>query len=169
MRTLIIILFFIPFAAAAQKQQIFINLIAANGQPIKGDGVTRGFERTIEGLSSSSGGKNNSQFSFTMNISGAAADLKKAMNANEFLTSGLITFVQTGVVPQVMYTIKMEKIKVMGCNESMGCNSTLTTSVIFQATRIGWTYYQANPKGGAGTVTNKYGYDNDTNGPWANF
>ncbi|MGZ5220134.1 MAG: hypothetical protein ACXWC7_08650 [Chitinophagaceae bacterium] len=41
----------------------------------------------------------------------------------------------------------MEKIKVTSCNESMGCNTVMTTSVTLQATRIGCTYYQTNATG----------------------
>ena len=166
MRTIIFILFIIPFAATAQRQDVYIKLTDVNGVQIKGDATLKGFEKNMQALTTNSGGKNNVQFSFTMNISGATADLKKAMNAGEFLTSGLVTVTQTGIDrPQVVYTIKMEKIRVISCSESMGCNNVLTTSVTLQATRIGWTYYQTNTT----TVSNKYGYDAEAGGQWMNF
>lgn len=168
MRTSIFILFLIPIIAAAQKQDVFVRLTDANGVQIKGDAMLKGFERTMQATSISSGGKNNAQFSFTMNISGASADLKRAMNGGEFL-SGLVTVVQAGIArPMITYTIKMEKIRVISCNESMGCNNTMTTSITLQATRIGWTYYQTNAAG-AQTISNKYGYDAEAGGAWTNF
>ena len=81
MRTIIFILLIIPFAATAQKQDVYIKLTDVNGVQIKGDATLKGFERNMQALTTNSGGKNNVQFSFTMNISGASADLKKAMNA----------------------------------------------------------------------------------------
>jgi hypothetical protein len=62
----------------------------------------------------------------------------------------------------------MEKIRVQGCSEAMGCNSAMTTTVTLQATRIGWTYYQTD-RTGALVVSNKYGYDAETGGQWTNF
>jgi type VI protein secretion system component Hcp len=169
MRTIIFILLFLPIIALAQKQDVYIKLTDANGMQIKGDAVLKGFERSMQALTINSGGKNNTQFSFTMNVTGASADLKRAMNSGEFLTSGLVTVLQTGIArPVTTYTIKMEKIKVISCNESMGCNNLMTTTVILQATRIGWTYYQTNAMG-VQTVSNKYGFDAEAGGPWTNF
>lgn len=64
--------------------------------------------------------------------------------------------------------IGMEKIRVLACAESMGCNNVMTTSVTLQATRIGWTYYTTD-KSGANTVSQKYGYNAETGKAWANF
>lgn len=169
MRKIIFILFLIPIIAAAQKQDVYIKLADAKGVQIKGDATLKGFEKCMQALTINSGGKNNTQFNFTMNISGASADLKRAMNSGEFLTSGLVTITQSSLAkPLVVYTIKMEKIRVTFCNESMGCNNAMATSVTLQATRIGWTYYQTNTNG-TQTVSNKYGYDTETGGAWANF
>lgn len=169
MRTIIFILLSIPVMAMSQKQDVFIKLTDFKGIQITGDAVLKGFERSMQALTTSSGGKNNTQFSFTMNVTGASADLKRIMNAGEFLVSGVVTVLQSGVTrPMITYTIKMEKIKVVFCNESMGCNNVMTTSVTLQATRIGWTYYQTNSTG-AQAVSSKYGYDAEAGGPWANF
>jgi type VI protein secretion system component Hcp len=169
MRTIIFILLFIPIIAAAQKQDVYIKLTDAKGVQIKGDAILKGFERSMQALTINSGGKNNTQFNFTMNITGASADLKSAMNSGEFLLSGLVTVLQPGLArPMITYTIKMEKIKVTSCNESMGCNNIMTTSITLQATRIGWTYYQTSTTG-AQTVSNKYGYDAEAVGTWTNF
>ena len=60
------------------------------------------------------GGKNNSQVNFTMNIGGSAAELKKAMASDELLSTGQISVMQTGTSTLVtLYTIKMERIKVL--------------------------------------------------------
>jgi hypothetical protein len=169
MRTIIYILFLLPLFARAQKQDVYIKLTDANGMQIKGEVALKGFERTLQALTINTGGKTNTTFSFTMNVTGASADLKRTMNAGEFLTSGLVTVLQPGITrPITIYTIKMERIKVLSCTESMGCNNILTTSVTLQATRIGWTYYQTSPTG-TQTVSSKYGYDADSGGSWTNF
>jgi len=169
MRTIIFIGFFLPIIAMAQKQDVYIKLTDVTGMQIKGDATLKGFERTMQAFTISTSGKNNTQFSFTMSVTGASADLKKAMNDGEFLTSGFVTVLQAGISrPTTTYTIKMEKIKVVSCNESMGCNNMMTTSVTLQATRIGWTYYQTDAAG-TQTVSNKYGYDTEAGGVWTGF
>jgi len=171
MRTIIFLLFLIPFFATAQKQDVYIRLIDANGKQVNGDAVTKGFEKWMQGLSTSSGGKSNTQFSFTMNITGASADLKRALANGEFLMNGQVNVMQTingAYTPQPVYFIKMEKIRVLSCAEAMGCNGVMTTTVSLQATRIGWTYYQTG-KTGAPSVSNKFGYDAETGGSWTNF
>jgi type VI protein secretion system component Hcp len=170
MRTIILMMLAMPFLSFAQKQDVFIKLTDAGGKLLNGDAVVKGFERNIQAQSTSSGGKNNTQFSFTMSISGVSADLKRTMNNGEQLLSGIVTATQTNGTgaPAVVYTIKMEKIKVNSCAELMGCNGVTTTSVTLTATRIGWTYYQQG-RNVALTVSNKYGYDAETGGAWNNF
>ena len=113
MRTIIFTLLFLPLFCVAQKTDVFIKLIDARGQQIKGDGVLKGFERWIAATSITSGGKNNTQCSFTMAVSAASADLKRAMANGEILINGQVTVlssVQTGGAPVISYTIKMENI-----------------------------------------------------------
>ena len=116
-----------------------------------------------------SGGKNNTQLGFTMQVSGASADLKKAMNNGEFLLTGEVTVVTPNQGSGALqYTIKMEQLKVLSCAEAMGCNNIMSTTVSLQATRIGWTYYTQG-RTGAATISRKYGWDADTNAEWTNF
>lgn len=170
MRTLILVLLFLPVTALAQKQETYLKLTDASGQQIKGDATAKGFERSIYVLSFAAAGKNNSQLSFTMNITGASADLKRAMNNGSLLTSGVLTVIQTrvGGAPIISYTIKMENIKVNSCSESMGCNGAMTSSAVITATRIGWTYYETD-KTGKSNITRKYGFDNGSGKEWTNF
>jgi type VI protein secretion system component Hcp len=122
-------------------------------------------------LTVGSAGKNNTQVTFSMNITGASADLKRAMTNGETLQSGLVTVTQLNPSmgrPMVVYSIKIEEIKVNACSESMGCNSAMTTSATITATRIGWTYYQNNPNG-TQTVSRKYGFDSASGKEWTNF
>ena len=170
MRTIFLLLLLIPVFATAQKQNVFLRLTDANGRQINGDASFKGYEKWMSILTTSSGGKNNTQTSLTMNITGASADLKKAMANGEFLVSGQLTVLQpaTASAPRPAYIIKMEKIKVLGCSEAMGCNSAMTTTVTLQATRIGWIYYQTD-RVGTQVVSNKYGYDAETGGVWTNF
>ena len=167
MKKLLLTLMMLPLMAIAQKSDVYINLSNASGTPIKGNAVTRGFENWIQATTIASGGKNNSQVNFTMNISGSAADLKKAQMSKELLNTGQISVLQSGTTT-TQYTIKMERVKVLECSETMGCDGVMTTTVTLQPVRIGWTYYSIG-KSGLQTISNKYGYDLDSGGAWTNF
>ena len=171
MRTLIFILLLFPIATFSQKQAVYIKLTDARAQQIKGDALLKGFERWLQAATISSSGKNNSQVNFTMNISGASADLKRALSNGELLPNGQVTVTTSdasSVRPVTAYTIQMENISVLACSETMGCNSQMTTTVTLKAARIGWTYYQID-KTGATVVSRKYGWDDDTQAEWAAF
>ncbi|WP_276503582.1 type VI secretion system tube protein Hcp [Terrimonas pollutisoli] len=171
MRTLIFILLLFPIATFSQKQDIFIKLTDARAQQIKGDALVKGFERWLQAATISSSGKNNSQLNFTMNISGASADLKRALSNGELLLNGQVTVTTSDASsgrPVTAYTIKMENISVLACSETMGCNNQMTTSVTLKAIRIGWTYYQTD-KTGLAAVSRKYGWDEDTQAEWSAF
>jgi len=169
MRAIIFILLSIPVITIAQKQEVYIKFTDANSIQIKGEAVLKGIERWIGTTSINSGGKNNSQLSFTMVVSGASADLKKAMATGELLARGEVHVVVSGTnAPSVAYTIKMEQILVLSCSETMGCNNMMNTTVSLQATRIGWTYYQSG-RGGTQTVLRKFGWDAETKSEWTNF
>ena len=171
MRTLIFIMLLFPIAIFSQKQDVYIKLTDARAQQIKGDALLKGFERWLQATTISSSGKNNSQLNFTMNISGASADLKRALSNGELLLNGLVTVTTSdasSVRPVTAYTIKMENISVLACSETMGCNNQMTTTVTLKAARIGWTYYQTD-KTGAAAVSRKYGWDEDTQAEWSAF
>ena len=171
MRILIFVLLLSPLFSFAQKTDVFVKLTDAKGQQIRGEAVLKGFERWIGATSINSGGKNNSQLNFTMNISGASADLKRALTGGELLLNGQVTVTTLDASSgrwTTVYTIKMETISVSACSETMGCNNQMTTSVTLNATRIGWTYYQTD-KTGALAVSNKYGYDAEKGGEWIDF
>lgn len=171
MRTLILFLLFLPLSFFLKGQNVYVKLIDPNGTLIKGDAVDRGFEGTIRAFTITNGGKNNTQVTFTMSISGASASLKKAMTTGMFLLNGMITVLEQSTgsyAPKPAYTITMEKIKVISCTESLGCNGVMTTSVIIQATRTGWTYYQ-RARDGSWVLANKYGYDAETGAEWKGF
>lgn len=171
MRIILLLLMMIPVLTFSQTSSVFIKLTDAKGNQINGDATTKGFEKTIKAFTTGSAGKNNVQFNFTMPVTGAGASLKSAMANNEQLLNATVSVMvvnsSTGVL-HTSYTIKMEKIRVLACAESMGCNNVMTTSVSLQATRIGWTYYTTD-KSGASTVSQKYGYDAETGKAWTNF
>ncbi len=171
MRKIIFILAMAPLFVMAQTNTVFIKLTGAGGKLIKGEVVMKGFEGAIQASTINSGGKNNTQTSFTMEVNGASADLKRAMASSEVLSKAEVTVlspVRTMGAPIVAYTIKMEQIRVTGCTEAMGCNSIMSTSVTLEATRIGWTYYSTG-KTGVNTVSKKYGWDADAGTEWTNF
>jgi type VI protein secretion system component Hcp len=154
---------------ASDAQDVFVRLTDMNGKQIVGTSVTRGYEKTLPAFSMTSAGKNNSQITFTTTISGASAELIKAKVQGEFLMNGQITVTQPGNRGQtIIYKINLEKITVNNCVDAIGCNNTMGTTVTITASRIGWTYYQQD-KTGISTVSNKYGFDNETGRPWTNF
>jgi type VI protein secretion system component Hcp len=171
MRKIILVLLLFPLFTFSQNVSVFIKLTDASGQQIKGESVTRGFEKYIQATSTSAAGKNNTQFNFTMTVSGASADLKKAMANNQLLPTAEVvaTIPNGGGAPSTSYTIKMEQVRVLSCSETMGCNGAMNTTVSLQATRIGWTYYTPNPKGGPSSVSRKFGWDSATNAEWTTF
>ncbi len=171
MRTIILALLMSPLLSLAQKTDVFIKLTDANGLQIKGEATLKGFERWIGATTITSGGKNNTQLSFTMMVSGASADLKKAMANGQLLTNGQVTVLSpnlTGGGPVISYIVKMEKIVVLTCYVAMGCNNVMNTTVMLQATRIGWTYYNQTGTG-VQTVSRKFGWDTESSKEWANF
>jgi len=170
MRNIILILLLTPVFSFAQTSTVYIKLTDASGQLIKGEAIAKGFERTIQAGSTSAAGKNNTQFSFTSTVSGASADIKKAMATGQLLaTAEVIAVIPNGMgAPQLSYTIKMEQVSVLSCTESMGCNGIMNTVVSLQATRIGWTYYTQN-RSGAVAVSRKFGWDTAANAEWNNF
>ena len=169
MHKIILVLLLLPLASVAQKQEVYIKLNDATGLQIKGDALAKGFEKSIGVLSFSSGGKNNAQLSFNMNVTGASADLKRAMGSGTLLPNGMLTVTQAGMAaPVILYTIKMENIRVSSCTESMGCNAVMNSTATLTASRIGWTYYQQDASGKI-AVSRKYGFDNDSGKEWTNF
>lgn len=165
MRTIIFLLFFSPFISVAQRTETYLKLVNASGLQLKGDAVTKGFEKWLFITSSSQGGKNNTQLTFTMNISGASADLRKAVSTGEFLNTGDLTTIQVDAEGRrvTISQVKMEKVKIISYAES-GTQATVT----IQSTRIGWIYYQQSNKG-TWVVSNKYSYDAETGGEWKGF
>jgi len=158
-------------ATAAQKPDVYLKLTDAGGQLIKGDVVTKGFEKWMAATTITSGGKNNTQLNFTMAISGASADLKKALANGELLLTGQVSVLApnpSGGSPVLSFTIKMERIAVSTCYEAMGCNNIMNTTVTLQATRIGYTYYDKT-KTGTQAVSRKFGWDAESNIEWTNF
>ena len=170
MRNIMLALLLLPIFSFAQNSTVYIKLTDATGQPVKGEANAKGFERTIQAGSTSAAGKNNTQFSFTTTVSGASADLKKAMANGQMLSTCEVTSVvpNGSGAPQLSYTIKMEQVTVLTCTESMGCNAVMNTVVTLQAMRIGWTYYNAN-RTGALSVSRKFGWDAATAAEWTNF
>lgn len=168
MRIIIVLILLFPLAGFSQNQ-VFIKLTDNKAQPIKGEVLVKGYERAIQAITTNSGGKNNTQFDFTMPVTGAAADLKKAMSTGQLLSGGEVYVITPNMGAGTMvYSIKMEQITVLSCTEAMGCNNVLSTTVSLRATRIGWTYYTQN-KTGALSVSRKYGWDAATGLEWTAF
>ena len=171
MRIIVFILLFLPFSGFSQNASVYLKLTDARNQPITGTSVTRGFEGWIQATSTNAGGKNSTAFAFTMPVSGASADLKRAMTTGQPLAVAEVRAIvpnSAGTI-SLMYTVRLEQVSVQDCTETMGCNGAMNTSISLQAVRIGWTYYNANPKGSGATVSRKFGWDAGMQTEWTNF
>ena len=169
MRTIIFLLLLSPFFSFSQTADVFIKLTDSRALQIKGESVAKGYEKWIQATSINSGGKNNTQPGFTMQVSGASADLKKAMANGELLSKGEVYVLTPGAgAPSLVYTIKMEQVAVLSCTETMGCNNMMNTTVSLQAIRIGWTYYQSG-RTGTQAISRKFGWDAASKLEWTNF
>lgn len=171
MKTIILILLFSPIFVFSQTSTVFIKLTDAKGQLIKGESVIKGFEGWITATTFNSYGKNNTQLIFSMNVSGASADFRRAIANGEVLSNGQVSVMGSNSIyggPVALYTIKLEKISVISCTDAMGCNNVMNTTVSLQATLIGWTYYGTG-KTGSQIVTKKFGWNSDTNSEWTSF
>jgi type VI protein secretion system component Hcp len=154
----------------SQAAGVYLNLTTPGGTKINGTSQLIGYEKWIQSQTFSTGGRNNTQIDFTMEISGASADLMNVMNSGAMLPLGQINALDYSGSgkPRIVYTITMENIRVLSCRDIMGCNNILTTSVQLQATRIGWTYYEVTPDGRT-VISRKYGYDAETKQQWLKF
>lgn len=169
MRTTILLLLLLPLLGSSQNPQVFIKLTDNSGQRIKGEAFVKGYEDAILATSTSSAGKNNTGFEFTMRVTGASADLKRAMSNGQPLSTAQVFVVTPNQgAGTMLYSIKMEQVSVLSCTEAMGCNNAVATTVSLQATRIGWTYYTLS-KSGTATISRKYGWDSSTASEWNNF
>lgn len=166
---ILIAMFAAPFIMAGQTSSVYIKLTDAGGKQIKGTSTMRGFENCIIAQTLATAGKNNSQVNFTMEVSGASGELKRLLGTGEYLTNGMLTVISiSGGRAITQYKINMEKMRVTACSESMGCNNVMTTTVVLQAMRIGWTYYQQDRTGNS-TVSSKFGYDLESGKSWEGF
>ncbi len=167
---LISFLMLIASVSFSQLPGVYLNLTNPGGARINGTSQLKGYEKWIQAITFSTGGSNNTQVNFTMEISGASADLMAAMNNGSLLPKGQISSLDYGGGgnTRMVYTITMQNIRVLACNDVMGCDKALVTSVQLQATRIGWTYYEQTPDGRI-VVSRKYGYDAETGQPWEKF
>lgn len=147
MRTIILLLIIIPEFAVAQTQDVYIRM-----DYIRGDVRAEGYVGCVQALTINSYGNNSGQFDFTMNISSAAAGLKRAMTQSLILRNAKVS-VLTGAPRIVLNEINMEDVKVLKCTESMGNNGVMTLSVTLSAEHIEWVYYTIGPNGAVTGVT----------------
>jgi type VI protein secretion system component Hcp len=158
-----------PLFALCQTNQTYLKITDANGQMIKGSAVTKGFENAIQVTSMSAGGKNNTQISITMPVTGASADFKSALMNGKILPKGdLITGTSGMGALTLVNTIRLESVTVLSCTDAIGCNGLMNTTVVLNAVRIGWTYY-AQDRTGVNTVSKKFGWDAAANREWTGF
>lgn len=171
MKTVLFIFLFFPLIIFSQNEQVFIKIKDASGNAIKGTSVTRGFEYAIEAYTISSSGKNNTDLSFNMPVSGASGLLKSALNNRELLLNADVSVMKIGAYGNLItsYTIRLENIRVITCADNLGCQGNTVTTVTVRAGRIGWAYYSMDKSGTKISISNKTGWDAEKGQPWTNF
>jgi type VI protein secretion system component Hcp len=157
----------IAFSSATQQkeQQVFLKLIDASGQTIRGTSVQRGYERQIEVTNFSGYTTGNSQLKFTMPSGSATAALANVQGSKQQLPSALFTITQIGEVTiNITSTVRLEEVTVLSVSDVNG-----STEVTLKASRIGVTYFQMNRRTGVQTVSSKTGFDFANKQPWTSF
>ncbi len=177
MRYLLFAALLLPALAFSQQTTTYLKLNDANGIQIKGTAFVKGFEAQIVVTSMVSdpgnqknGGKPSNTITFTMPVSGATADLRRSINSGKPLSSGDLTSLVSSQMsaPSITFRIRMEQVTVVSLVDAIGCNGVMNTTVVLEAERMGWTYYNTN-KGGASIVSNKYGWDARAGKEWTGF
>ncbi len=147
------------------KQQTFLQIVDANGQPIRGTSVQRFYERQIIAAGFSGVTAGNAQVQFTMPSGGASATLATLQGSKQTIPYAVFTItVPAEPTWNVLSTVRLEAIRVISVQDANG-----STSVTLQASRIGTTYYQNNLKTGIRSVTGKTGYDFKAGQTWNSF
>ena len=147
------------------KQQIFLQMVDANGQLIRGTSVQRFYERQIIVTSFSGVTTGKPQMQFSMPSGGTSATLASMQGSKETIPYAVFTItVPAEPTWNVLSTVRLELVRVLTVEDVNG-----STSVTVQAGRIGTTYFQNNLKTGIRTVTGKTGYDYTTGQTWNAF
>lgn len=168
MKKLLFFLICLPLAVFSQKNtKTFGKFINSDGLVIKGSSVERGYEWqfVIQNLVANSS-NNNTIVSFDTPTGQGIAAFRDLANGKNKLQKGEITITVNGIDRRIVsYKISMQDIAVTGCSDDA---NTLLTHITLNATRIGWTYYDADRMGRT-TVSSKTGWDSEKNSQWTNF
>ncbi|WP_421943145.1 hypothetical protein [Pedobacter sp.] len=166
MKIFLTILLFLPLTIFAQRgTENFGKFTNTDGAIIKGDALTRGYERQLE-ISNlvANSANNNNTISFAIPISTASGVFRNALNGAQKLRSAEITVTTINAEKRtVTYKINLEDIAVNQCADRNGF-----TNLQLTATRIGWTYF-ATDRMGRTTVSSKNGWDAENKKAWVGF
>jgi len=171
MRTLILAALLLPCIAFSQKSETYLS-ITDNNIPVKGTATKGGYEGFIaitslqaEGISTKPTMRGTDQVTFSMPVSTASADLKRALFRGVALPRCEFTILSANNQDQILCKIKLEDIYVNSCSDEVGANGVLYTSVVLSASRIGWAYFGPG-NAGPNTIIRKFGWDTMKNGEW---
>ena len=160
-----VLMIMLASATTQSKQQIFLQMVDANGQLIRGTSVQRFYERQIIVTSFSGVTTGKAQMQFSMPSGGTSATLSSMQGSKETIPYAVFTItVPAEPTWNVLSTVRLELVRVLTVEDVNG-----STSVTVQAGRIGTTYFQNNLKTGIRTVTGKTGYDYTTGQTWNAF
>lgn len=156
---------FISSATRQPKQQVFLQLVDASGQSIRGTSLQRGFERQIIATDFSGVTTGNPQIKFTMPSGAASAMLANLQGSKQQLSYAVFTITEQGEATlNITSTVRLEDMSVVSVNDANG-----STDVTLKASRIGTTYFQNNRKTGVRTVSSKTGFDFANKQVWSSF
>lgn len=156
----------LPLSLLAQRDtENFGKFTSDDGTIIKGDVMTKGYERQLQinNLIANSA-NNNTKISFTIPNGNASGIFRSVLNTKQKLRSGEIVVTTTNAEKRLIaYKINMQDIVVNECVDSNG-----QTSLQLTATKIGWTYYTLD-KMGRTTISGKNGWDASAKRAWTEF
>jgi type VI secretion system Hcp family effector len=177
----IALLFAIP--AFAQTTTIFVKIIDANGNQIKGESMDAnhkdeiiaesfGQDNTGCAVGSGSCGGTLGNFIFNMNGDKSLPLLNQALFSGTQLRSVDIVFRKTftnSLNPVEYFKVHLETVSIVHVTNSLGesANAPLLSQVALSAAKAGWTYTAVRQNGPDSPV--KWGWDAIQKLPWLSF
>jgi type VI protein secretion system component Hcp len=166
-QSVLLVLAFILFGSSTYqgKRSTFVLMTDPSGKPIRGNSVTRGFERQILATEFSGIVSGNPKVEFSMESGATSATLSNYLNHKSKIPYAVFTVTQTGDQRlNTLYTVRLEDLNITRVRDANGI-----TIVTLQAGRIGTTYYHVDRKIGTTSVSGKTGYDFINQQPWSSF
>lgn len=158
------------FTTEMQAQIVYARITDNAGNVLRGEVLTRGYERQFQLFNFPGVTSMDPQVRFSLSTQPSTATLQNIQQAKSMLGSVFITVFRNKSSDQAMsinYTILLQNVRILELVNSVNGGVTLT-NLLLQAEKIGTTYYEPL-RGGGIRVSSKTGYDFLNRQPWTGF